>query len=63
MKYTQKAIIIISETDKESGFLPLVHGIFTEKYIANLRLDEIKKLPTNLSKNVRQVDISFNFET
>jgi len=61
MKYTQKAIIIVSETDKESGFLPLVHGIFTEKSIANLKLDEIKKLPVYLSKNAKQVRISFDF--
>ena len=63
MKYTQKALIVVSETGGECGNLPMIHDVFLSKMDAEYELKMInERLPEKFRKNIEILPISFEFE-
>jgi len=62
MKYEQKLFLLVSETEDDYGFLPLVHGTYTAKNDAENALELAGNLHSNLRVNIKIVSGVIDFE-
>jgi len=62
MKYKQKVIMLLSDTNEECGNTPLIHTIRTSKLESDRDFKDSAKLPNEHRINLRQVnaDLIFN---